>query len=708
MTSVKSRINIEIEYPEMRNIHPEDRGHPSAVYEMSIKDKPIVVVLGKPKYNFTDKDVVYFPIYSLATDDTIEAQVGVFEILQADSLKIYDDDGDIDIESLGEAVLYPYMETSYQHLKSDVYQILQKHSSGKELDKNSGKDLGKELDKNSGKDSNDDFDDDATSIRVPREKTMPASKKAAEALESGIFTIVEDIEKPPVLNEETQEEADEIQRKYKDKAHNPWIQKFMKNPHYDIHDVESNGDCFFAVIRDAFHQIGYNTTVAKLRAILAEKADESVFRSYRDIYLEILGGIKEMDAELTHIKKTVEKDLKVKAKAAKTAEETKEITGLAKEYNAKYKKLLADKRDQEELIQTTVGTGIRDIDTLAKFKEYVQTPGFWADEWAISALEYELKIKVMLFSELSYNDGSIHTVMNCGIRDKRMPADELFEPKYYIMTTYTGDHYKLITYKDKRIFAFHEIPYHAKMLIVNKCVEQTSGLYGRIQDFRDLLARKGIEPEPMEGAAEDATEDADALNTDLYDPEIQFNYYKRASKSEAPGKASGEKMVKGKEKDYTSLKRVVDWRKKLDDSWIVEPPIEIDGKRWASVAHFVAGARYKKGYPDFYGLFSLDSGSEIAKDTKMAEDANSKSGKHEGTIIRPAEVKIDPDYEGINGRIIEERKKALEHKFGDNPELTQLLLMTKDAKLAIHFPKDRLEADMELMKLRKELAHRNR
>ena len=699
MTSVKSRINQEIDYPEMRNIHPEDRGHPSAVYEMSIKDKPIVVVLGKPKYNFIDKNVIYYPIYSLSTDDTIEAQVGIFEILQADSLKIFDNDGDIDIESLGEAVLYPYMEINYQKLKSDVYRILQKHNIDIDIDK----DLGKEP-KNPDVELGETvaFDDDATSIRVPKEKTMPASKKATEALESGIFTIVDDIEKPPILNEETQEEADEIQHKYKDKAHNPWIQKFMKNPHYAIHDVESNGDCFFAVIRDAFHQIGYNTTVAKLRAILAEKADESVFRSYRDIYLDILGGIKEMDAELTHIKKVVEKDLKVKSKAAKTAEETKEITAQAKEYNAKYKALVAKKREQEELIQTTVGTGIRDIDNLAKFKEYIQTSGFWADEWAISTLEYELKLKIILFSELSYNDGSIHTVMNCGIRDKRLPTNELFEPKYYIITTYSGDHYKLITYKDKRIFTFHEIPYHAKMLIVNKCVEQTSGMYSRIQDFRDLLARKGIEPDSAEGAAEDD------LDNDLYDPDVQFNYYKRASKSEAPGKASGEKMVKAKEKDYTALKRVVDWRKKLDDSWVTEPPIEIDGKRWASVAHFVAGARYKKGYPDFYGLFSLDSASEIAKDTKMAEDAISKTGKHEGTIIRPAEVKIDPDYEGINGRIIEERKKALEHKFGDNHELTQLLLMTKDAKLAIHFPKDRVEADMALMRLRKELAHRNR
>ena len=49
-----------------------------------------------------------------------------------------------------------------------------------------------------------------------------------------------------------------------------------------------------------------------------------------------------------------------------------------------------------------------------KFKEYVQTTSFWANGWAISVLEYELKVKLILLSERAYLDEDEFNVLLCG------------------------------------------------------------------------------------------------------------------------------------------------------------------------------------------------------------------------------------------------------------------------------------------------------
>ena len=49
----------------------------------------------------------------------------------------------------------------------------------------------------------------------------------------------------------------------------------------------------------------------------------------------------------------------------------------------------------------------------------------------------------------------------------------LFKPKYYILAEHTGNHYKLITYKGKKNFRFHEIPHGIKKLIQEKCMESS-------------------------------------------------------------------------------------------------------------------------------------------------------------------------------------------------------------------------------------------
>jgi hypothetical protein len=235
------------------------------------------------------------------------------------------------------------------------------------------------------------------------------------------------------------------------------------------------------------------------------------------------------------------------------------------------------------------------------------------------------------------------------------------------------------------------------MLVLNKCLEKNAGVYYLIQDFRNLKTRLGLNPD--EGRQEPDTEiEGDGT---LFQSETVFVFYGNAEKSAKPGKADGEKIPEGKRSQYTTLSKIDEWRKKLDDSWIGNP-IVIDTHNWASVSHYLEGAKYKKGYPDMYLQFSLDSGSDIAKDAKP-ETAHKKL-KIQGEGEKKAKaLKVDVDY--ALGRDVEERKKALRAKFGDNALMATLLKETKTALLKKKEKRGTPAVpDLMLMQLRAELS----
>ena len=100
------------------------------------------------------------------------------------------------------------------------------------------------------------------------------------------------------------------------------FEQFLKNNNYDIHDVERNGDCFFAVIRDAFKQIGEITTVAKLRAILAKEVTDDIFQEQRTVFNDMDGTIREYEREIKEIKGLVENVLPQRAKKERDNKES--------------------------------------------------------------------------------------------------------------------------------------------------------------------------------------------------------------------------------------------------------------------------------------------------------------------------------------------------------------------------------------------------
>ncbi len=103
--------------------------------------------------------------------------------------------------------------------------------------------------------------------------------------------------------------------------------------------------------------------------------------------------------------------------------------------------------------------------------------------------------------------------------------------------------------------------------------------------------------------------------------------------------------------------------------------------------HYYQGSKFKKNYPDFYLRFTIDVYPEghIAQDPVVVKAVGGKTGKFKGKQIRPKKVTIDPNF--FSGRHITEMENAMRVKFSQNPELKQILLLTKKAKL-VHFQED--------------------
>ena len=163
----------------------------------------------------------------------------------------------------------------------------------------------------------------------------------------------------------------------------------------------------------------------------------------------------------------------------------------------------------------------------------------------------------------------------------------------------------------------------------------------------------------------------------LFDDDVVLMFYSKSKTGPLPGKGSGETIPANKVRDYSELASIPEWRHKLSNFWV--QPFTLDGLKWASVEHYYQASKFKKNNPDFYRQFSLDSGTELSKDSLMAKGADGKTGKSRGMQIRPARIKIDPDF--FDGRDKQEMYDAQYAKFSQNEDLKRMLLATRMAKL---------------------------
>lgn len=689
-------------YEENRFLEEEDIGHESPLYTIIIHDRPFLIGIGKERKLIQKKNTYYFPVY-LMNKLAVQTQIGAFQFESSkedpeDRVKPFlDKSGDLDLNRLGDIVLYSFANYDYFHdINVSVTPVVLSELEVKYIQEKAEMNA-EEVEEGEVATTKRPFELNEEDI-----KQSAAMKKSSAVLKEGVFTIDKTTKRIAMLPEETKEDADKQKGEYTDRVKQSWIEKYMGNNHFDIVETAANGDCFFDVVRLAFAQIGYETSIKKLRAILSREATDEIFTNYRDMFISLNSEIADVDKELRRMvqeNKNFKERLTAIPKSEKAARsEVILAANTIKEQHSKLREKQASNRAFLEEFQFMQG-----IDTMDKFREVIQTTSYWADDWAISVIERELNVKLCIFSEEDYEANDENNVIRCSLSgDSLSESTRPFQPEFYIMTTYSGKHYRLITYKNKRILTFSEIPYDVKTMIVIKCIEKNSGVFSEIQDFKNFKSRLGVEDEPDEPID-------NSLRLDL-DENVIFTFYNKSSGTAKPGKAANEKLPTAKKREYTDLelKEHGDWRRKLDDDW--STMFTVDGKKWKSVEHYYQAAKFKKHNPHFYIKFSLsDSTKEFADDVEVAKAAGSekgilKKGKKE-IPLRPPEIKIDPDFYGT--RRSEEREKALYAKFSQSEDLKAILIATKNAVLKQYIPKQAATPDYLLMKVREKIIREN-
>jgi predicted NAD-dependent protein-ADP-ribosyltransferase YbiA (DUF1768 family) len=697
-------------YEENRKLEEEDIGIESPVYNITIYDKSFIIAIGNERRLIQKKNTFYFPIY-LLNKIYVLSQIGAFEYESSkdvieDRIKPFlDSSGDIDVNRLGDPILYSFANFDYfESLTNTITPIALKELESVYIEEKSSKKMN---------DLKDDIEEDIT-IKEPRpfelteDDMKPLSEssiKTNKVLKNGVFTINKTNLSIPHLSEETKEIAKDKKESYIESKSSKWIEKYMKNNHYDFVETLSNGDCLFDTIRLAYEQIGYETDIKKLRALVAKEVTKEKFMTYRELYTSTVAEIVDTDKQLRGMI-AENKNLKERLSSLpqtdkqKRAEIIRQANDIKKQHDVLKKKQIENHKFLEEF------SHMKGIDTIDKFQNYILTPDYWADDWAIEVLERELNIKLIIFSEGDYEEDDENNVIRCTFASHNSKTD-IFTPDFYVMTTYSGNHYRLITYDNKRIFNFREIPYDVKSMVIIKCMERNSGLFAQIYDFKEWKRKLGVGSDG-DDESEDEEEPEELKRGGGFnrlDKSTIFIFYDKSNSNNKPGKAANESISPEKIHEYTELSLNKNWRKKLDDDWV--STFELDNKKWKTVEHYYQAAKFKKHNPHFYNRFSLDdTSSEIAKEVVLAKAAGSqngsfKKGKRE-LLLRPVDIKIDPDF--YSSRKKEEREKALYAKFSQNEELKNILLLTKNAFLKHFIPKRKPEQDGPLMMVRQRLS----
>ena len=702
---VVSKVDNSIDYPDSKFVDPDDLDYDAQLYQIELfPDLDVVIALGKVKYTFVDKNVLYIPVY-LTDDGEVLVQIGVYEFPANIYTSLLDEDNDFDISLLENPLPLLYKFATEAFIRKELG--VKKGKTPTPSPPPAATDVEIAPPPESKKGAPPKSDDDADAVALSKDSRVPNRQTIVEEL------FEEDDTKTPEIKDEMVADETHQEENFKEhKGHN-WVEKFMRNENYAIIDNEGRGDCLFATIRDAYSGVGKKVSVEQLRKIASDAATPKVFKDFKEQYDMYAAEVQSLGAKLTALQA---ENRKLKADYDKTKDrDTKaQIVAKSKPIVREFRATKKEKKGASAMLHEF--RWMRGVDSLDKLKKKMRTCGFWAETWTIQTLENILNVKLIILSSDNFQHGDYDNVLQCGdMVPESIEKKGEFKPKYYIVLDYTGTHYMLITYKQKRIFEFNDLPLKLKKMIVDKCMESKGkSIYNYIPKFQSIQARlRDASKSPLspgDDAGPEDQGDADEEPGDegskeskkaAFDEDTVFQFYSKSSDKPLPGKGAGEKINPSRMKDFADLASMIGWRKVLSNFYMA--PFKLDNRTWNSVEHYYHANKFKKGHPEFYQLFTVDSDSDISKDPAFAKAAGGKTGKYKKmNYKRPKDIVIDEDFfsSGRNAEAMEAGQRA---KYTQNKVPKAVLLATKDAKLQHHVRGSPPIVFYDSMKIREEL-----
>ena len=126
-------------------------------------NKQVLIVLGKPKHTYIQRNIVYFPIY-LVANQSVKSQIGIVEIPKNRVLELTDDDGDLDVANLPTPLYYGFANENYLDRNGSDSEIF---LNSREKSIESIKEKEKEEEEEEEEEAvDDDDDDDVLTVKV--------------------------------------------------------------------------------------------------------------------------------------------------------------------------------------------------------------------------------------------------------------------------------------------------------------------------------------------------------------------------------------------------------------------------------------------------------------------------------------------------------------------------------------------------------------